>query len=89
MTLKNISFTVPGGSSVAIVGPSGASATSAFADVPPGSGKSTLLRLLCRFYDPESGRVLVDDQDISKVKIESLRRSIGVVPQVQLKTQGP
>jgi len=68
LTLKNISFTVPGGSSVAIVGPSG-------------SGKSTLLRLLCRFYDPESGRVLVDDQDISKVKIESLRRSIGVVPQ--------
>ncbi|KAG9011113.1 Iron-sulfur clusters transporter atm1, mitochondrial [Tulasnella sp. JGI-2019a] len=65
---KNVSFTVPGGKKVAVVGPSG-------------SGKSTILRLLYRFYEPESGRIFVDDQDISKVQIASLRKAIGVVPQ--------
>nr|GAT55493.1 predicted protein [Mycena chlorophos] len=65
---RNLSFTVPGGKKVAIVGPSGC-------------GKSTVLRLLYRFYEPESGRIFIDDQDIHEVQIESLRRSIGVVPQ--------
>ncbi|KAF5095315.1 hypothetical protein DV451_004707 [Geotrichum candidum] len=66
--LQNATFTIPAGQKVAIVGPSG-------------SGKSTILRLLFRFYDVESGRILVDGQDIRDVSIESLRKSIGVVPQ--------
>lgn len=65
---KDLSFTVPGGKKVAIVGPSGC-------------GKSTVLRLLYRFYEPSSGRIFVDDQDVSQIQLESLRRAIGVVPQ--------
>lgn len=64
----DLSFTVPGGKKVAIVGPSGC-------------GKSTIFRLLFRFYPPSSGRILIDDQDISLVTLDSLRRAIGVVPQ--------
>lgn len=66
--LKNASFTIPAGEKVAIVGPSGL-------------GKSTILKLVFRFYDVTSGRILIDGQDISKVDLESLRRAIGVVPQ--------
>lgn len=66
--LNNATFTIPAGNKVAIVGPSG-------------SGKSTILRLIFRFYDVNSGRILIDGQDISKVTIESLRRNIGIVPQ--------
>jgi len=66
--LHGLSFEVPAGSHVAIVGPSGA-------------GKSTIGRLLFRFYDPWSGRILIDGQDISLVTQESLRRAIGIVPQ--------
>ncbi|KZF21896.1 iron-sulfur clusters transporter-like protein atm1 [Xylona heveae TC161] len=66
--LKNLNLTIPGGKKVAIVGPSGC-------------GKSTILRLLFRFYDVQSGRILVDGQDIRDVSLESLRKSIGVVPQ--------
>lgn len=66
--LKNISFTVPEGKTLAIVGPSGA-------------GKSTLSRLLFRFYDPVSGQVLIDGQDIAGVTQHSLRAAIGMVPQ--------
>jgi ABC transporter ATM len=66
--LKNASFTIPAGKKFAIVGPSGC-------------GKSTILRLLFRFYDPQSGRILVDGQDIRDVTLDSLRKSIGVVPQ--------
>ena len=66
--LNNVSFTIPQGKTVALVGPSG-------------GGKSTILRLLFRFYDVESGRILIDGQDIRQVKQESLRRNIGVVPQ--------
>lgn len=66
--LKNASFTVPAGQKVAIVGPSGL-------------GKSTILKLVFRFYDVDSGRIIIDGQDISKVTIESLRKAIGVVPQ--------
>jgi ATP-binding cassette, subfamily B, bacterial len=46
-----------------------------------GGGKSTLFALLQRFYDPQSGRILIDGQDISRVTQDSLRESIGVVPQ--------
>lgn len=66
--LNNCSFVIPGGEKVAIVGPSG-------------SGKSTILRLVFRFYDIQSGRILIDGQDIRDVDLESLRRAIGVVPQ--------
>ncbi|RUS20327.1 LOW QUALITY PROTEIN: P-loop containing nucleoside triphosphate hydrolase protein [Endogone sp. FLAS-F59071] len=66
--LRNISFTIPKGATVALVGPSG-------------GGKSTILRLLFRFYDVQSGRILVDGQDIRSVTQHSLRRNIGVVPQ--------
>ncbi|KIJ56935.1 hypothetical protein M422DRAFT_198274 [Sphaerobolus stellatus SS14] len=65
---RNLSFTVPAGKKVAIVGPSGC-------------GKSTVFRLLFRFYDPVSGRILIDNQDVSQVTLDSLRRNIGVVPQ--------
>ncbi|KAJ3405361.1 Homocysteine S-methyltransferase 1 [Chytriomyces hyalinus] len=66
--LENISFTVPAKTTTALVGQSG-------------SGKSTVFRLLFRFYDPQSGRILIDGQDISKMTQSSLRRAIGVVPQ--------
>ncbi|KAG6010960.1 Iron-sulfur clusters transporter atm1, mitochondrial [Claviceps lovelessii] len=66
--LKNLSVTIPAGKKVAVVGPSGC-------------GKSTLLRLLFRSYDVQGGRILIDDQDIRDVTVDSLRKSIGVVPQ--------
>ena len=66
--LNDVSFEIPAGKKVAVVGPSGA-------------GKSTLSRLLFRFYETDSGRILIDDQDISDVTQESLRENIGIVPQ--------
>ncbi|NNJ93679.1 MAG: ABC transporter ATP-binding protein/permease [Halobacteria archaeon] len=66
--LHDISFTIRPGEKVAVVGPSGA-------------GKSTLARLLFRFYDIPAGRILINDQDISQVTQDSLRRAIGIVPQ--------
>lgn len=66
--LRDLTVTIPAGKKVAIVGPSGC-------------GKSTLLRLLFRYYDVQSGRILIDDQDVRDVTVDSLRRSIGVVPQ--------
>jgi ABC-type transport system involved in Fe-S cluster assembly fused permease/ATPase subunit len=66
--LEDISFTIPGGKMVAVVGPSG-------------SGKSTLSRMLLRFYDPQQGRILIDGQDIRELKLDSLRAVMGVVPQ--------
>ena len=48
---------------------------------PSGAGKSTIARLLFRFYDPSAGRILIDGQDIAQVQQESLRASIGIVPQ--------
>jgi ATP-binding cassette subfamily B protein len=68
IVLKGISFTVPAGKTVAIVGPSGA-------------GKSTISRILYRFYDISSGRVLIDGQDVRDVSQASLRTAIGIVPQ--------
>ena len=66
--LHDISFEIPAGKTVAVVGPSG-------------SGKSTLARLLFRFYDVNAGRILIDGQDIRGVTQQSLRQSIGIVPQ--------
>lgn len=66
--LQNLNLTIPAGKKVAIVGPSGC-------------GKSTILRLLFRFYDVEAGRITIDGQDIREISLESLRKSIGVVPQ--------
>ena len=58
------------GKSVAVVGSSG-------------SGKSTILRLLYRFYDSQGGTVSIDGQDVKDVQLQSLRETIGVVPQVR------
>jgi len=66
--LQNVSFTIPAGHTLAVVGASGA-------------GKSTLARLLFRFYDVNSGSVCIDGQDIRNVSQQSLRQHIGVVPQ--------
>ncbi|MGD8614658.1 MAG: ABC transporter ATP-binding protein/permease [Gammaproteobacteria bacterium] len=66
--LHDVSFTIPAGHKVAVVGPSGA-------------GKSTLARLLFRFYDVSSGRILINGQDLRAVTQESLRAAIGIVPQ--------
>jgi ABC-type transport system involved in Fe-S cluster assembly fused permease/ATPase subunit len=66
--LDNISFEIPSGKKIAVVGPSGA-------------GKSTLSRLLFRFYEVDSGRILIDGQDIRDVAQASLRENIGIVPQ--------
>jgi ATP-binding cassette subfamily B multidrug efflux pump len=66
--LKGISLDVVAGQSIALVGHTG-------------SGKSTIMNLLCRFYDPIEGRVLIDGQDIRHVTIHSLRSQIGVVLQ--------
>jgi ATP-binding cassette subfamily B protein len=66
--LHDVSFSVPAGHKVAVVGPSGA-------------GKSTLARLLFRFYDVDSGRILINGQDVRAVTQQSLRAAIGIVPQ--------
>jgi ABC-type transport system involved in Fe-S cluster assembly fused permease/ATPase subunit len=66
--LHGVSFTIPAGKRVAIVGPTG-------------SGKSTISRLLFRFYDVTGGRILIDGQDIRDVTQASVRAAIGVVPQ--------
>ena len=66
--LKNINFKIQTGETIAIVGPTG-------------GGKSTVAKLATRFYDPSSGRVLIDGYDIRNVQLESLRKQIGVVPQ--------
>jgi ATP-binding cassette subfamily B protein len=68
VVLKGISFRVPAGKTVAVVGPSGA-------------GKSTISRILYRFYDIQSGAVLIDGQDIRDVTQASLREKVGIVPQ--------
>nr|XP_005890593.1 PREDICTED: ATP-binding cassette sub-family B member 7, mitochondrial isoform X4 [Bos mutus] len=66
--LNGISFEVPAGKKVAIVGGSG-------------SGKSTIVRLLFRFYEPQKGNIYLAGQNIQDVSLESLRRAVGVVPQ--------
>jgi ATP-binding cassette subfamily B protein len=66
--LNGIDLTIPPGQTVAIVGATGA-------------GKSTLAKLLCRFYDPASGRILVDGRDLRSLDLHSYRRQLGYVPQ--------
>ena len=66
--LFDVSFEVPAGKTVAVVGSSGA-------------GKSTMSRLLFRFYDITSGKILIDGQDIRDVTQASVRASLGIVPQ--------
>ncbi len=66
--LYDVTFTIPAGHNVAVVGPSG-------------SGKSTLARLLYRFYDLAQGRVTIDGQDIRDVQQATLRAAIAIVPQ--------
>ena len=66
--IKNISFVVPNGKKVAIVGPTGA-------------GKSTISRLLFKFYEPKAGGVYINNININKISQGSLREMIGVVPQ--------
>jgi ATP-binding cassette subfamily B protein len=66
--LRDVSFNIPAGTITAVVGQSGA-------------GKSTLARLLFRFYDVQSGKILIDGQNIQDVTQSSLRKAIGIVPQ--------
>ena len=66
--LANFSLDVAAGETIAFVGPSGA-------------GKSTTFQLLLRFYDPDSGRVLVDDRRLADLRPEDIRAQIGLVPQ--------
>lgn len=66
--LKDVLLKVPAGKSIAIVGPSG-------------SGKSTIASLLMRFYDPDEGMVMADDQDYKKLDLRSLHAAVGIVPQ--------
>jgi ABC-type multidrug transport system fused ATPase/permease subunit len=66
--LRHIELTIPPGQTVALVGATGA-------------GKSTMAKLVARFYDPTSGRVLVDGRDLREVTSSSLRSQMGIVPQ--------
>jgi len=66
--LDNLSLEVNPGETIAFVGPSGA-------------GKSTTFQLLLRFYDPDSGRVLIDDKRLADLRPEDIRHQIGLVPQ--------
>ena len=75
MQLLNVSLSIKEGDFIGIVGSSG-------------SGKSTLLKLLTRLYDPENGTIRVDNYDISKIDLYSLRSQIGVVPQDSLLFDG-
>ncbi len=66
--LRNINLHVKSGEMIGLVGHSGA-------------GKSTMINLICRFYTPDSGRIYIDGDDVTKIRLEDLRRQIGVVLQ--------
>jgi subfamily B ATP-binding cassette protein MsbA len=66
--IKNINLEIKGGSMTAFVGHSGA-------------GKSTIINLLPRFYEPQEGKIFIDDQDIHKITLNSLRKNISLVSQ--------
>jgi len=66
--LDDVDLDVPAGRTVALIGPTG-------------SGKTTLTQLIPRFYDPTEGRVLLDGADVRSLRLDELRRAVGVVPQ--------
>ncbi len=66
--LSDVSLTVPAGSTVALVGPSG-------------GGKTTFVDLVARFHDPVSGRILIDGVDLRRVRLQSYRQRLAIVPQ--------
>jgi ABC-type multidrug transport system fused ATPase/permease subunit len=68
VVVQDVSFSANAGETTALVGPSG-------------GGKSTLLDLVARFYDPQDGTVLIDDLDVRRVSVESLRGALGIVTQ--------
>ena len=74
--ISEVTLDILPGETVAFVGPTGA-------------GKSTLAKLVTRFYDPTAGRILIDGRNLRDVRIESLRRQIGVVPQEPFLFAGP
>ena len=69
LALRKISFQIPAGARVGVVGPTG-------------SGKSTVVQSLFRLLEPEEGRILINDQDISKLGLHTVRTKISVIPQV-------
>ena len=71
LVLEGVNLTVQSGEMIAVVGPSG-------------SGKTTLINLIARFYDVTGGRVLIDGTDIRNIRLESVRRQIGIVSQESL-----
>ena len=75
LQLENVSLTFPAGMFVGIVGQSG-------------SGKSTLMKLVPRLYEPQAGQILIDNYDVTKVELYSLRRQVGIVPQDTLLFDG-
>ena len=75
LQLDNVSLVVNPGEFIGVVGLSG-------------SGKSTLMKMIGRLYPPQSGRILIDDTDISKVQLSSLRSQIGIVPQDSILFEG-
>ena len=75
LVVKNVSFHVPAGAFIGIVGRSG-------------SGKSTIMKLLPRLYEPAKGRILIDGYDLAKLQLGSVRRQIGIVPQDSLLFDG-
>jgi subfamily B ATP-binding cassette protein MsbA len=66
--LEDVSAVIEAGEVVALVGPSGA-------------GKTTIVNMVPRFYEPQSGRILLDDVDLSDIRLNDLRAAIGIVPQ--------
>jgi ATP-binding cassette subfamily B protein len=68
LVLEHVNLSIAAGETVAFVGPTGA-------------GKSTMAKLVTRFYDPTSGEILIDGQDLRGLAFASLRRQLGVVPQ--------